>query len=67
MKPKEIREMSDVELKSRLDSLKEELFNLRFQQSTGEIENPIRLREVRHNIARCKTIMHERETKALKG
>lgn len=67
VKAKEIREMDDVELKSKLESLKEELFNLRFQQSTGQIENPMRLREVRRNIARCKTILHERQLKAKKG
>jgi large subunit ribosomal protein L29 len=54
--------MDDVELKSRLQSLKEELFNLYFQQSTGQIDNPLRIREVRKSIARCKTIMHERSS-----
>lgn len=63
MKPKEIRDLNEVELASKLDSLKQELFNLRFQQSTGQIENPLRIREVRRNIARLKTIMHERQTK----
>jgi large subunit ribosomal protein L29 len=59
--------MDEVELKTKLQSLKEELFNLRFQQSTGQIENPMRIKEVRKNIARLKTIMHERQTKAQQG
>jgi len=67
VKPKEIRDMDEVELKTKLQSLKEELFNLRFQQSTGQIENPMRIKEVRKNIARLKTIMHERQTKAQQG
>ena len=65
MKHKEIsRDMNDVELQTKLVSLKEELFNLRFQQSTGQIENPIRLREIRRNIARVKTIQRERQVKS---
>ena len=60
MKAKEIREMSDVELKVKLDSLKQELFNLRFQETTGQMENPGRIKEVRKDIARLKTIMHEK-------
>jgi large subunit ribosomal protein L29 len=60
MQPKEIRDMNDVEILSKLDSFKEELFNLRFQQATGQIQNPLQLREVRRNIARLKTIMNER-------
>ncbi len=63
MKAKEIRDMDEVEIAQKLDSFKQELFNLRFQQSTGEIENPLRIREVRKNIARIKTIIHERQIK----
>ena len=61
MKAKEIRDMNDVEIKTKLDSLKQELFNLRFQQTTGQIENPTRLSEVRKDIARLKTIQNEKK------
>lgn len=63
MKAKELREYSDHELDSKLSELKEELFNLRFQMVTGQLENPMRIREVRKNIARVKTIQRERELK----
>ncbi|HHX73593.1 MAG TPA: 50S ribosomal protein L29 [Firmicutes bacterium] len=61
MKARELREYSDVELDSKLAELKEELFNLRFQMATGQLENPMRIREVRKNIARVKTIQRARE------
>ncbi|NLN07093.1 MAG: 50S ribosomal protein L29 [Firmicutes bacterium] len=61
MKAKELREYSDVELASKLAELKEELFNLRFQMATGQLDNPMRLRDVRKNIARVKTIQRARE------
>ena len=61
MKAKEIREMTNRELETKLDELKEELFNLRFQVATGQIENPMRLKHVRKDIARVKTILRERE------
>ena len=61
MKAKEIREMTNQELDAKLDELKEELFNLRFQVATGQIENPMRLKQVRKDIARVKTILRERE------
>lgn len=61
MKAKELREYSDVELASKLAELKEELFNLRFRMATGQLDNPMRLREVRKNIARVKTIQRARE------
>jgi len=61
VKAKEIRDMNDVEIKTKLDSLKQELFNLRFQQTTGQIENPVRLSEVRKDIAHLKTIMNEKK------
>ncbi|MDP2859540.1 MAG: 50S ribosomal protein L29 [Bacillota bacterium] len=67
MRAKEIRDMDDVELKSKLQSLKEEMFNLYFQLSTGQIDNPLRIKEVRKSIARCKTIMHERQLAAQRG
>ncbi|MCR3922454.1 MAG: 50S ribosomal protein L29 [Firmicutes bacterium] len=64
MKAKELIEFSDVELVGRLSELKEELFNLRFQMATGQLENPMRIREVRKNIARVKTVQRERELKS---
>ena len=56
-----IRELNEVELEKRLADLKKELFNLRFQHVTGQLENPVRMREVRRDIARVKTIMREVE------
>lgn len=64
MKSKEIREMTVDELQSKLVSLKEELFNLRFQLATGQLDNPMRVKDVRKSIARIKTILHEQELKA---
>lgn len=64
MKAKEVRNLSDEELKKRLAALKEELFNLRFQQATGQLENPIRLRQLRRTIARVQTVQREREVAA---
>lgn len=61
MKAKEVRDMTMDELKVKLTNLKEELFNLRFQIATGQLENSMRLRDVRHSIARIRTIMRERE------
>jgi len=63
VKAKELMEYSDMELDNKLSELKEELFNLRFQMATGQLENPMRIREVRKNIARVKTIQRERELK----
>jgi large subunit ribosomal protein L29 len=60
-KIKEIREQSDLDLNKQIDSLKEELFNLRFQQATGVLENPARIKEIRKTIARIKTVLTERE------
>lgn len=61
MKAKEIRQMSGNELNSRLLELKTELFNLRFQLATGQLDNPLRIKSVRKDIARVKTIIQERE------
>jgi large subunit ribosomal protein L29 len=59
-----IREMSDVELNKKLDDLKEDLFNLRFQHAINQLDNPMRLKAVRKEIAVIKTIIRERELKA---
>ncbi len=61
MKAKEIREMNQTELNKQLSDLKSELFNLRFQLATGQLENPLRIRSVRKDIARIKTVMREQE------
>jgi large subunit ribosomal protein L29 len=57
----ELRELHDDELDTRLREAKEELFNLRFQTATGQLDNNRRLRTVRHDIARIYTILRERE------
>ena len=57
----ELRELTDDELVLRLREAKEELFNLRFQMATGQMDNNRRLRTVRHDIARIYTVMRERE------
>lgn len=61
MKAREIRAMTSDELIRELDDAYEELFNLRFQFSTGQLKNSNRLTEVKRDIARLKTIMRERE------
>ena len=63
MKVNEIREMSAEEQNLKIASLKEELFNLRFQHATGQLENPMRIKEVKKTIARIKTIQREQELK----
>lgn len=63
MKTKDLREMTNEELLKQIDDLKTELFNLRFQLATGQLDNPARIREVRKGIARGKTIIRERELK----
>jgi large subunit ribosomal protein L29 len=63
MKASKLRDLSTQELNSRLGELKSELFNLRFQQATGSLANPMVIRECKRDIARVKTILHERELK----
>jgi large subunit ribosomal protein L29 len=60
-KAAELRELPDDELTSRIESAKEELFNLRFQLATGQLDNPARLKQVRHDVARIATVLRERE------
>jgi large subunit ribosomal protein L29 len=67
MKAIEVREMTTDELKNKLTGLKEELFNLRFQVATGQLDNPMRIRDVRKNIARIMTVMRENQLKTGKG
>jgi len=59
MKINEIKELSSVELSAKEAELREELFNLRFQLATGQLENTSRIKEVRKTIARIKTVMRE--------
>ncbi len=63
MKANEVRRLSEQELTDKLKELKGELFNLRFQSATGQLDNPMRIRSVRRDIARVKTIVRERELK----
>jgi large subunit ribosomal protein L29 len=62
MKAQELRDRSQAELIRTLGDLEEQLFKLRFQKSTGQIENPIKIREVRKDIARVLTVMREHES-----
>jgi len=66
MKASELREMTLEELSSKENDLRKELFNLRFQQATGEIQNPKRIYAVRKDIARVLTIKKEKELKGNK-
>jgi len=61
-KASELRELPDEELLSRLEAAKEELFNLRFQFATSQLDNPMRMKDVRHDLARILTILRERST-----
>jgi len=61
MKANEIRNLNNNELNKKLNDLKDELFNLRFQLAAGQLENPVRIREVRKSIAKVKTVIREKE------
>ncbi|NLC95224.1 MAG: 50S ribosomal protein L29 [Bacilli bacterium] len=61
MKANEIRNLSTSEILKKIDELKTELFNLRFQLATGQLENTARIKQVKKDIARMKTILRERE------
>ena len=60
MRPRQLRDLTDAELQSRLAETRQELFNLRFQSATGALENTARLRLAKREIARILTIRHER-------
>ena len=60
-KAAELRDLSDDDLVTRMESAKEELFNLRFQLATGQLDNPARMKQVRHDVARIATVLRERE------
>ena len=59
MKASEIRKMSEAELKEKLVSLKKDLFYLRMQHATNQLDNPVKIRETKHDIARVKTVLAE--------
>lgn len=61
MTAKEIREKSNTEILQEIEALKDELFNLRFQQATGQLANTARMKTVKKDIARMKTVLTERE------
>ncbi|HDZ5700176.1 TPA: 50S ribosomal protein L29 [Staphylococcus aureus] len=67
MKAKEIRDLTTSEIEEQIKSSKEELFNLRFQLATGQLEETARIRTVRKTIARLKTIAREREIEQSKA
>ena len=64
MKAQDVRAKTDDELKGQVDELKKEQFNLRFQKASGQLENTSRVRQVRRDIARIKTVLGERSRKA---
>ena len=61
MKIEKVRELTENELEKELVKMKNELFNLRFQHVTGQLENPNRMKDVKHDIARIKTVIRENE------
>lgn len=61
MKASEFRNLTTAEIEQKIASFKEELFNLRFQLATGQLDNPTRISKVRKSIARAKTVLRERE------
>ena len=65
MKASEIRELSNAELNEKLTALKAELFNLRFQHAINQLDNPMKLKDVKRDIAKVKTIIRENELKGV--
>ena len=63
MKPAEVRDLTVAELNQKLSDLKAELFNRRFQHAVNQLDNPMRIKAVKRDIARVKTILLEKETK----
>ena len=66
MKANEVRKMSANELETKLAELKKDLFNLRLQHATNQLDNPGKIADVKHDIARVKTVLRERELAATK-
>ena len=67
MELKKMRDMTEIELNTELSKIKKELFNLRFQHATGQLENPVKMRELKKDIARVKTIIREKELAKVQG
>ena len=67
MELKKMRTMSEVELNAELVKMKKDLFNLRFQHVTGQLENPIKMRDTKRDIARVKTIIREKQVGRAQG
>jgi len=67
LKAKDIRDLSQDEMEQRLTETREELFNLRFQNATGQLDNYKRLKELRRDVARIKTILRQREIAEAEG
>ena len=67
MSNKDIRELTNEEIQTKIEEYKKELFNLRFSQATGNLEKPSRIRELRKLVARMKTILRERELEVKVG
>ena len=65
MKVNEIRNLTTEEINKKIKESKEELFNLRFQQATGNLDKPSKIKELRHTVARLKTVLRERELEEL--
>jgi len=66
MKAKDLRDLTTEELVQRHDDVRQEFFNLRIQRAIGQMEKPVRLREIRRDLARIKTVVRERERMAEK-
>lgn len=64
MKANKLKDMTSTELSNQLNDLKSELFNLRFQLATGQLENPMKIKNVKKDIARVKTVLRELDTRA---
>ena len=67
MKPDKVREMSDDELRTKERELQEQLFRLRFQKNLGQLDNAIKIRETRRDIARVKTVIRQKKAQAAAG
>jgi large subunit ribosomal protein L29 len=67
MKPRELREMNDSELQVRAGELQDELFHLRLRRATSQLPNPMKVRETKRDLARVKTLLHERARRAAGG
>ena len=67
MEMRKMREMTEAELTTEVKKLKQELFNLRFQHVTGQLGNPIKMRDIKKDIARVKTVLREKELKRTEG